>query len=143
MSDWLMRVIKAEAKHLIALAAEDDELRADLRALAEEILAATEDPAAETESAPSESDSSATRRAGRSRETTSEADGRAAPGAHAWKVGGGQGRIGSRVRLRHCSRAGAAHDELAEIEARCRWKAEAARWAAERLLRSREGNDVP
>ena len=44
MSDWLMRVIKAEAKQLIALAAEDEELRADLRALANEILAATEDP---------------------------------------------------------------------------------------------------
>ena len=43
MSDWLMRVIKAEAKQLIALAADDDELRADLRALANEILAATED----------------------------------------------------------------------------------------------------
>ena len=43
MSDWLMKVIKAEAKQLIALAADDDELRADLRALANEILAATEE----------------------------------------------------------------------------------------------------
>ena len=34
MSDWLMRVIKAEADRLIDLAADDDELRADLRALA-------------------------------------------------------------------------------------------------------------
>ena len=42
MSDWLMRVIKAEAERLIELAAEDDELRADLRALAESILAATD-----------------------------------------------------------------------------------------------------
>ena len=41
MSDWLMRVIKAEAERLIELAADDDELRADLRALAESILAAT------------------------------------------------------------------------------------------------------
>ena len=41
MSDWLMRVIKAEAERLIELAAEDDELRADLRALAQSILAAT------------------------------------------------------------------------------------------------------
>ena len=41
MSDWLMKVIRAEAKRLIELAAEDDELRADLRALAEQILAAT------------------------------------------------------------------------------------------------------
>ena len=28
------------------------------------------------------------------------------------------------------SRSGTAQDELAEIEARCRWKGEAARWAA-------------
>ena len=42
MSDWLMRVINAEAGRLVELAAEDDELRADLRALAESILAATE-----------------------------------------------------------------------------------------------------
>ncbi len=41
MSDWLMRVIKSEAQRLIELAAEDDELRADLRALAQSILAAT------------------------------------------------------------------------------------------------------
>ncbi len=29
------------------------------------------------------------------------------------------------------------------MAARCRWKGEATRWAAERLLRIREGNDVP
>ena len=44
MSDWLMRVINAEAERLIELAVEDDELRADLRALAESILAATTPP---------------------------------------------------------------------------------------------------
>src|SRR5262249_48339930 len=43
MADWLMRVIKAEATQLIALAADDDELRTELRALAREILAATEE----------------------------------------------------------------------------------------------------
>ncbi len=42
MSDWLMRVMKAEAERLIAMAADDDQLRGDLRALAEAILAATE-----------------------------------------------------------------------------------------------------
>jgi hypothetical protein len=41
MSDWLMKVINAEAERLIELAADDDELRADLRELAESILAAT------------------------------------------------------------------------------------------------------
>src|SRR5262249_11130587 len=41
------------------------------------------------------------------------------------------------------SRAGTAQDELSVLEAGCRRKADAARWAAERLRRSREGNDVP
>src|SRR5271165_7176465 len=43
MSDWLMRTIRAEARRLLELAVDDGELRADLRALAEEILAAIED----------------------------------------------------------------------------------------------------
>ena len=134
MSDWLMRVIRAEAKHLIALAAEDEELRADLRALAEEILAATQDPAGSDGSAtvdPAESGS----------ETTIEEEveplreltlGRPVPA---------RGGPDAGSTLPSVSRTGAAEDELAEIESRCRWKGEAARWAVERLLRGREGND--
>src|SRR6516164_7273937 len=60
MSDWMMRVIKAEAKQLIALAADDDELRADLRALANEILAATEERGVAAESAHAETVNSTT-----------------------------------------------------------------------------------
>ncbi|MGO9600312.1 MAG: hypothetical protein ACLP7Q_20195 [Isosphaeraceae bacterium] len=41
MADWLMKTIRAEARRLLELSAEDTALRADLRALAEEILAAT------------------------------------------------------------------------------------------------------
>jgi hypothetical protein len=138
MSDWLMRVIKAEAKQLIALAADDDELRADLRALANEILAATEEPGAGAESAHAESDGSTT-----VDPVEPEADkvevveplreltlGRSATPKS-------EPRVDSAV----ASRAITRHDELAEIEANCRWKGEAARWAAERLLRIREGND--
>ena len=44
MAGWEMKIITAEARRLLALAAEDADLRAELRALAEEILAATEDP---------------------------------------------------------------------------------------------------
>ena len=44
MSDWLMKTIRGEARRLLEMAADDDELRLDLRALAEEILAATEIP---------------------------------------------------------------------------------------------------
>jgi hypothetical protein len=42
MPGWEMKIIEAEARRLIALAAEDDGLRSELRALAEMILAATE-----------------------------------------------------------------------------------------------------
>ncbi len=44
MAGWELKIIEAEARRLIALAAEDDDLRADLRALAQEILAATGGP---------------------------------------------------------------------------------------------------
>ncbi|HEX8200541.1 MAG TPA: hypothetical protein VF590_08635, partial [Isosphaeraceae bacterium] len=41
MSGWELKIIAAEAHRLVALAAEDDDLRTALRALAESILAAT------------------------------------------------------------------------------------------------------
>ena len=46
MPGWEMKIIEAEAQRLLSLAAEDAELRADLRALARAILAATEAPQA-------------------------------------------------------------------------------------------------
>jgi hypothetical protein len=138
MSDWLMRVIKAEAKHLIALAADDNELRADLRALANEILAATADAEVETESVHAEFDSSATVDPAEAEIETAEMD---EPLREL--------TLGRSVPIRSEPRAGSAfathatlpNNELAEIETNCRRKAEAARWAAERLLRIREGND--
>jgi hypothetical protein len=47
-----MKILTAEAHRLLALAAEDADLRADLRALAQEILAATEAPPSDAEAAP-------------------------------------------------------------------------------------------
>lgn len=44
MSEWLMKIIRAEAERLLELAVDDDELRTDLRALAERILAETREP---------------------------------------------------------------------------------------------------
>ena len=41
---------------------------------------------------------------------------------------------------RRSTRPQTTHDDLTEIETRCRRKGEAARWAAERLRRAREGN---
>jgi hypothetical protein len=52
MSGWPLKILTAEAHRLIALAAEDADLRADLRAPAQEILAATEAPPPEAEAAP-------------------------------------------------------------------------------------------
>ena len=136
MSEWLMRVIKREAKHLIALAADDDALRAQLRALANEILAATEDPAVENLPPQAESDRSTTIEPTEP-DTTGTVEplreltlGRSVPASR-------EPRADSTSILR----ASATHSELAEIEANCRRKAEAARWAVERLLRIREGND--
>jgi hypothetical protein len=117
MPDWLMKVIKSEAKHLIALAAEDEELRGDLRALAEEILAATDRSRVETKPAPLEADPSGqVEPVGAEAETAVEDTveplreltlGRSAatkgePGAGSTAVSRGRG----------------AYDELAEIEAR-------------------------
>ena len=153
MSDWLMKVIKAEAKHLIALAAEDDELRADLRALANAILLATETTHPESNLAPASSPCEAitasiteqgadtspeTREAAqRTNEPTAEplrelTLGRSSPSK-------GDPRPVSAVVFGLKT----THVDLTEIEARCRRKAEAARWAAEFGRRVREGNDFP
>ena len=138
MSDWLMRVIKAEAKQLLALAADDQELRIHLRALANEILAATEEVEVETDLGQVDAASAATveqsePEASRMEEPLRELTlGRSVP-------------VMSKPQAEWTgtSRPAAAHDELEVLEARCRSKAEAARWAVERLLRMREGNDHP
>jgi hypothetical protein len=153
MSDWLMRVIKAEAKSLLVLAAEDAELRADLRALAQEILAATatREPAADSAlvNSPLESATASTVEEGAgSRASTSEAAeldsnpgterlreltlGRASPSQN-----------DPRPNPVTIKRVETAHDDLDAIRARCRGKSEAARWAAERLRRLGEGNAFP
>ena len=129
MADWLMKVIKAEAKHLIELAAHDAELRADLRALAEQILAATEEPRGESEpdADSSDSDPSVVAQGTQPESTTEEVVepvreltlGRSRPA----KIEPGIGAATVRS-------AEAPRDELAEIERRSRWKSEVARWAA-------------
>jgi hypothetical protein len=129
-----MRVIKAEADRLIELAAGDDELRANLRALAETILAATE--------------------------SRSNADDGGAPGADALDRGQTEaypatdeplheltlGRSGppkrdSRADSPEMIQPKTVPDDVIQLENRCRRKSEAAHWAAERLRRAREGND--
>jgi hypothetical protein len=133
MSEWLMRVMRAEASRLIELAADDDELRADLRALAESILAATAPPSRLVESIdhsiaiPGDDQTDAPEADEPLRELTlgqsppPKSDPRAVPPA--------------------ASQRKAPADDLARLETRSRQKAEAAHRAAERLRRAREGND--
>ena len=153
MSDWLMRVIKAEAKRLIELAAEDDELRADLRALAEAILAATESDQSSTDFTssplPSPPTPTATAAQGaRSDPAPPEAARTDAPQAaeplRELTLGRSKPPEGNPPSVSTASsRSTTGHDDLIAIETRCRRKSEAARWAAERLRRLREGNGFP
>ena len=133
MSDWLMRVIKAEADRLVELAAEDDELRADLRALAESILEATAPPELKIDVNAAESPSDA---------TTAEEAPMAEPPLELTLGRPSLSRANFRPVSSPVNRAKAKHDDLTAIESRCRQKCEAARWAAERLRRAREGYDV-
>lgn len=153
MSDWLLRVIKAEAKSLLELAAEDAELRADLKALAQEILAATAALDAGADAAPAglPAEAAATSTAG-------ECVGQGTLTAEAAEVQSEQASqrrseltLGRSVRSRNdprpdpmtIKRVETAHDDLDAIRERCRGKSEAARWAAERLRRLGEGNAFP
>jgi hypothetical protein len=139
MADWLMKVIKSEAKQLIALAAADDDLRAELRALAEEILAATEKSQVEAKPAPLPLDPSGPMEPAETGcEITVE---NALEPLRALTLGRpATARGAPGVAPTSASPRKRRYDELAELEARCRWKGEAARWAIERLLRGREGS---
>jgi hypothetical protein len=131
MSDWLMRVIKSEAERLIELAAQDDELRVDLRALAESILAATVAPESKIETTPAMSSSEAeTAKTSQTDEPRIELTlGRRSPS-----------RRSSRPATPAQNQPKANHEDLVQLETRCRRKCDAASWAAERLRRAREGN---
>jgi hypothetical protein len=159
MSGWQMKIITAEAQLLMALAAEDADLRADLRALAEAILAATEVPqphAATTapspaDDAPSVSPSGAVpvhsvqegEPHGPTAHGIAQAD-RAQEAELLRELTLGRSRP-SPAEIQYPPRATTrpvvTDADLAEIEARCRLKAEGARWAAARQRRIREGGD--
>jgi hypothetical protein len=132
MSDWLMRVIKAEAGRLIELAADDDELRADLRELAESILAATAPSSSVVETmeqSPTVPEGDLTDAAAADEPLRELTLGRSAPPKR-------DPRSESPAVFRPKSAPG----ELIHLENRCRRKSEAAHWVAERLRRAREGN---
>ncbi len=154
MSDWLMKAICAEARRLLELAADDDELRGDLRALAEEILAATD------AASPSVSPGSIALDTGfqhpLSMTTLSNEEGLDCemrpdpPPSHddatepLRELTLGRSRPispGHSLTPGLQARKGVAGEDLASLEARSRRKAEAARWAAECQRRIREGAD--
>ena len=132
MSDWLMKTIRGEARRLLEMAADDDELRLDLRALAQEILAATEipgpaasfpeiEPATDSQHPPEEA-------AGPLHALTF---GRSPPAASRSATTPGQG--GKRE---------SAEDGLTSLATRCRRKAEVARWVAASQRRVDRDTDV-
>ena len=131
MSEWLMKVIKAEAERLVELAAGDEKLRSDLRELAEWILAATELPKRPIESSSSVSPSAA---APAPESQTDEPLKELTLGRPILS----QSRSQPVTLARNQPKT--KHDDLIQLERRCRRKCEAARWAAERLRRAREGN---
>ena len=145
--DWQLKIIAVEADRLIELAADDAELRADLRALAKKILEATAEPQDREIDDPVNS----TSRSG----VGPAMPEKAAPPA----VVPDRGRPPERLRELTLGRSvparspakptvakfagqDAFEDELAPIEARCRKKADAARWAAAHERWLQQGADL-
>ncbi len=135
MADWQMKIFAVEADRLIDLSAEDAVLRAELRALAEKILAATANAADVNGKAQANSPSAATV------DATIEARS-SPPAAQVESVRRPEPlrelTLGRSVPARREAKPGstrpagpaAFEDEIETIEARCRKKADAARWAA-------------
>ncbi len=128
MSEWLTKTLKAEVQSLLPLAGEDDDLRAELRALAQEILAATEPPPARGE--PAKAPAQGPQEEPRLELTLGQR--RTNPDRHAPVPEHPDSKP-----------AAAGGSELDRLEFRCRRKAEAARWAAESQRFVRERGEVP
>ncbi len=154
MSDWLMKSIRAEARSLLELAADDDELRADLRTLAEEILAATEkscsqisSPCIEPEKrfehplsgpAPALAAKQASELPPIPLPSQDDAD---EPLRELTLGRSLASSPGDSIAPSHPANSRVVGEELAALELRCRGKGEAARWAAESQRRIHEGGE--
>src|SRR5262245_56064633 len=114
-----MKTIRAEARRLLELAVEDEDLRADLRALAQEILASTSSIPTSEDNAVDQDSAEPLRELtlGQSRPLAmpSSRDRESPPKPSYYQT------------------------NIDTLEARCRRKAEAARWAAESHRRMGEG----
>jgi hypothetical protein len=159
MPGWEMKIITAEAQRLMALAAEDAALRAELRALAEAILSATETaPPHAATTAPHPVDvvleqaSSETIPAPvpggeppgdmKTHEIDQAARTEAVEPLRALTLGRSR-HSPTEIKPPPAARTGpiVTDADLPEVESRCRLKAEGARRAAARLRRIREGTD--
>ncbi len=123
MAGWELKIIEAEAQRLIIQAAEDADLRADLRALANQILEATETP--RPDSNPTEHSLA---NAASAASEANQADPLQEPEPlHELTLGQPRPRS---AEPQHPTGVEAKETDLGEIEARCRIKAEAARLSA-------------
>jgi hypothetical protein len=154
MSDWMMKTIRAEARRLLELAAVDGELRTDLRTLAEEILAATVDPSTvmsasasgremhlqQTTSTPAPQIAAILSE--ESRPILPPEQNLAAESLRELTLGRSRATTsGEPIESGQPAQTRIAEEDLASLEARCRRKAEAARWVAETQRRVRESGE--
>ncbi len=128
MSDWLMKSIRQEAQHLIALAAEDEKLRADLRELANAILAATERSGTSNDSEGASRRSSALASGDAS---TPEVTPSTEPLRELTLGRGSSAKVKPERAAKSILRPSSAHADVSDLIAQYRRKADAARWATE------------
>ena len=146
VTDWQMKMITVDINRLLELAVDDAELRAELRALAARILAATADtPArdgAAAVNASSRPDAPLTTRMGPAPAVKPD---RARPTEPLRELTLGRS-VPSRSPVKPAPPKNTApeapEDDLAPIEARCRKKADAARWAAAHERWLQQGADL-
>jgi len=135
MPHELLDALQPVVEKVLALAAADDEFRAQLRALAEQLLAATERPEPPAKAAASPEPPSVAAGVETPLPRLSlEPSFAASPTSVALPS-----NPAIEVPADWIARQGAAEADLAVIEARCRLKAEGARWAAMRQRRLGEG----
>src|SRR5262245_4229604 len=138
MSDWDMKFLTSESQRLMAMSAQDPDLRAELRALAMEILEATEAPRPDSSGAVTETILAPTTggdqdHPGTRREPLHELTLGRRPAAPVPPPSAASGSL----------RLESEEDELEDIGVRCRAKCDAVRWQAECHRRIWEGVEAP
>ncbi len=136
MSDDLPRLLQTLVGRLVALAERDDDVRGDLRALAEALLAATDRPEVVAEPAPEPVVEAAPEP-----EVVATPPRPPSGPLPELTLGRSPSPPPKPVAYDKPERDGTVDEDLPGIEARCRLKAEGLRWAATRRCRIDEGVD--